>query len=124
MSDYHRMSIAEKQAYAREAAREPAVVCPGCETQTTAADLLQHVADRCPGHLRDPGPGAKWITWADARKLGVSKSTMNFWVGRGDVRHRGEIQSREYLLRDIATRIAQAQRRRKFRKLNRGRGGV
>lgn len=117
MSDYHRMNVAEKQAYARGAAREPAVTCPVCETQTTVADLVAHVAERCPGHLRDPGPGAKWITWAEARKLGVPEATMNFWVRRGDVRHRGEIQSREYLLRDVATRLVASHRRRNFSKL-------
>lgn len=119
MTDYHRMSIADKQAHQRSVMREPAVTCPQCETQTTPADLIEHVAKRCPGSLRDPGPGSKWINWGEARKLGVPKATMNKWVCRGDVRVRGEIQSRQYLLRDVATRIVQLHRRRKFTKVNR-----
>ena len=30
-TSYHRMSVAEKQAYARSLAREPAVMCPVCD---------------------------------------------------------------------------------------------
>jgi DNA modification methylase len=54
-SRYHRLSLAEKQTLHRECMREPAVVCPICETQTTAADLLEHIETRCPGP-RDPNP--------------------------------------------------------------------
>lgn len=122
MISYHRMSIAEKQAHHRDRMREPAVACPECDTQTTAADLIAHMA-RCPGP-RDPGPGAKWISWSEARKLGVSDATMNYWTSRGHVRFRGEIQSRQYLLRDVATRITMARRRRNFSKLKLGNGMV
>lgn len=113
MSSYHRMSVAQKQARHRQGMREPAVVCPVCETQTTAADLVHHVETRCPGQ-RDPNPHSKWITWREARALGVAKGTLSRWIRKGNVRTLGEFQDRRYLLRDIAQRIAQrrANRRR------------
>lgn len=105
MSEYHRMSIGQKQAHARGAAREQAVVCPRCETQTTPADLLTHLAERCPGR-RDPHPASAWVTWRQALALGVPRATLSRWVDRGLVRCRGEAQDRRYLMRDLASRIA------------------
>jgi hypothetical protein len=109
------MSLADKQARHRNRMREPAVSCPECGTQTTAADLIAHVAARCPGP-RDPHPGSKWVSWRDALALGVLRGTLSKWVARGAVRVRGETQQREYLMRDIAVRVAaaRAQQRRKF----------
>jgi hypothetical protein len=52
-------------------------------------------------------------------EMGVARSTMNKWVGRGVVRVRGELQAREYLLRDVARRLAMARQRREFTKVNR-----
>lgn len=57
--NYHRMSLAQKQAHTRECMREAAVVCPVCETQTTAVDLLEHIETRCPGP-REPNP-CSWM---------------------------------------------------------------
>jgi hypothetical protein len=118
MTDYHRMSVAEKQAYSRVVVREPAVHCPTCDTQTTAADLIAHSA-RCQGR-RDPHPGSRWITWREALALGVARATMNQWVNAGFVRVRGELQDRRYLLRDLVVRIAAKRyRRRQFINMNR-----
>jgi len=117
-SSYHRMSAAAKEARNRDRMREPAIACPVCETQTTAADLLEHVATRCPGQ-REPGAGSKWISWREALALGVPRSTMNKWVKRGLVRVRGELQARQYLLRDVAMRLAVCWQRREFTKVNR-----
>lgn len=105
MSDYHRMSLAQKQAHVRDRMREPAVACPGCDTQTTAADLIAHAA-RCPGP-RDPHQGSKWVTWREAIALGVPRRTFAHWVERGHVRYVGEVKDRRYLLRDLAQKIAQ-----------------
>lgn len=119
MTQYHRMSIAQKQAHARERMREPAVTCPVCETQTTAADLLVHLDTRCPGP-REPNPNASWISWRQALALGVPRATMNWWVTNGLVHVRGELQDRQYLLRDVVLKLAarKHRQRRQFRKLN------
>lgn len=122
---YHRLSIAEKQAHQRQSMREPAVMCPSCETQTTAADLLEHVASRCPGP-RQPGSSSKWVSWREALAMGILPGTMSKWVKRGLVRARGELQDRQYLLRDIAVRVAaqRSQQRREFPNGNRTRIGA
>lgn len=112
MSDYHRMTLAQKQAHQRERAREPAVACPVCETQTTAADLIAHVETRCPGP-RDPNPAARWVTWREALGMGVPRATLSFWANSKQVRFVGELQDRRYLLRDLAMKVAQ---RRGFRR--------
>lgn len=106
MADYHRLSIAGKQQHQREMAREPSVVCPTCETQTSASDLLAHVESRCPGP-RDPHPHSKWITWREAMRLGVQGRTLSRWAQRGQVRYLGDRQDRKYLMRDVALRIAE-----------------
>lgn len=103
---YHRLSVAEKQAADRARMREPAVTCPGCDTQTTSQDLLSHVAKRCPGP-REPGPRSVWVSWRDAIAAGVPKMTLSFWAQRGEVRTRGPRGDRQYLLRDLALRLAQ-----------------
>jgi hypothetical protein len=116
--NYHQMSLKEKQAHSLRTAREPSVICPICDTQTTTADLIAHEA-RCPGR-RDPHPGSRWITWREALALGVARATMNQWVNAGFVRVRGELQDRRYLLRDIVVRIAAKRyRRRQFINMNR-----
>lgn len=102
---YNRLSIAGKQAKQRERMREPSVTCPGCGTQTTAADLFTHVAQRCEGP-RAPHPGSQWVSWKQALALNVLPGTMSKWVKRGMVRVRGELHTREYLLRDIALMVA------------------
>jgi hypothetical protein len=123
--NYQRLSIGQKQALHRERMREPAVPCPVCETQTTAADLLEHVEIRCPGP-REPNPNASWINWRQALDLGVPRETLSRWARQGVVRMRGELQDRRYLLRDIAVRVAarRAQQRRQSHKWDRpARGG-
>jgi hypothetical protein len=104
------MSVAQKQAHQRDRAREPSVVCPVCETQTTAADLIAHVETRCSGP-REPNPAAKWVTWSEAMALGVQAMWLSRWVKRGEVRAMGERGDRRYLLRDIAVRFAARSRR-------------
>lgn len=113
MTDYHRLPIAQKRAQAIATMREPAVTCPACETQTTARDLLEHLATRCPGR-RDPHPASEWITWSRALELGVPGWTLTRWVQSGEVRTKGGRMDRLYLLRDVATRLAhkRASRRR------------
>lgn len=122
MSGYHKMSLAEKQAYSRGRIREPSVVCPDCETQLLPADLLAHM-ERCEGP-REPHPSSSWVTWREALALGILKGTLSRWVARGLVRHRGELQDRRYLLRDLVRMMAS--RRRKIpdgnRPLDRGGG--
>lgn len=113
MSRYHRLPIAEKRAEDLARVREPAVTCPSCDTQVMPADLLAHLDLRCPGP-RDPGPGAKWLTWREALAFGVPKRTFKRWVKRGCVRFKGNRGDRLYLARDLVVRIAQqrASRRR------------
>lgn len=98
------MDVASKQAHHRERMREPAVVCPICETHTTPRDLLQHLARRCGGR-RSPHPGSAWVGWREARRI-VPKATLSEWVERGLVRHTGSVQARRYLLRDLAMCVA------------------
>lgn len=105
MSRYHELSIAEKQAESLARVREQPVACPSCGTQVMPADLIAHVEQRCSGP-RDPGPGAKWITWREARAL-VPKRTLVRWVDGGRVRFRGGRGDRQYLYRDLAQNLAQ-----------------
>lgn len=107
---YARMSLAEKQAEALDRQREPSVTCPRCETETTAADLMRHVENTCPG-AREPHPRSRWITWREALSLGVPKPTMGRWIQQGLVRFHGESKSRVYLLRDVVQLAATRQRR-------------
>lgn len=99
------MTVAEKQRQSLDEMREPAVACPRCETQTTAADLLRHIEERCQGP-REPHPQSKWITWLEARTLGASDRSLRRWVDRKLVRVQGEPWRRRYLLRDVAKRLA------------------
>lgn len=115
---YARLSVAEKEIRQREDMREPAVRCPSCDTQTTSNDLVQHVEERCQGP-REPHPQSRWITFADAMKLGVQRGTLSKWVRKGRVRVRAAGEQRQYLLRDLAVRLAE--RRREFPSGNRPR---
>lgn len=83
----------------------PTVTCPVCETRPP------HLDTRCPSP-REPNPNCKWVS------LGVPKATMNKWVTRGKVRVRGELQVREYLLRNVVMRLAMSRQRREFTKVN------
>ena len=113
VADYHRLSIAGKQAAQRDSMRESSVVCPSCETHTTPADLLSHQQTRCTGP-RDPHPASKWINWREATDMGVPGATLTRWTQRGEVRFLGERQDRKYLMRDVVLGIAnrRANRRR------------
>ena len=105
---YHLLSIAGKQAAAREQLAEPPIACPGdCGTRLMPGDLLRHLAERCPG-ASEPGPAAKWIAWRDALAIAddVPRRTLAFWASNGDVRTRGDRGDRQYLLRDLALRVA------------------
>jgi hypothetical protein len=102
---YHRLSTAEKEAYARGGIREPAIACPVCDVQTTPADLLPHLDARCPGP-REPHQGSRWISRREAMAMGVPRETLQYWVRQGRVRATGERHQRRYLLRDLVRRIA------------------
>jgi hypothetical protein len=106
VSNYHRMPIAQKRTVALARAREPSVTCQACDTQVMPVDLLAHLAERCPGP-REPGPGAKWVSWREARGMGVPAMTLSRWASKGFVRFTGGRQDRRYLLRDLALKIAQ-----------------
>lgn len=102
---YHLMSIAEKQAAARAQVAEPPVACPvDCGTKVAPADLLGHIAERCPGPA-DPGPAAAWVDRRAAEEMGVPPQTLHYWAKRGLVRTRGQPMDRKYLLRDLARRV-------------------
>lgn len=103
---YQKLPIAEKRALDLSRVREPSVSCPSCDTHVMPADLPAHVEQRCTG-LREPGPGAKWVSSRDAIVRNVPKQTRDYWVKRGFVRIRGGRMDREYLLRDLALRVAQ-----------------
>jgi len=95
--------------------REPAIPCPHCEAQTTAADLVRHVATTCPGR-REPHALSKWVTWCEALELGVPRETMHRWVRQGRVHTRGIPRRRRYLLRDVTKLLVM---RRKVGPINR-----
>lgn len=105
-SEYHKLSVAEKQAVAQERLVEPPLSCPrDCGTRVMPADLPQHVAERCPGP-KPPGPGSMWVDHAQALKLGVDRVTLHRWVQRGEVRRIGARGDGKYLLRDLVQRVA------------------
>lgn len=104
---YHLLSLAGKQAAAREQLVDPPDRCPGCGTATTPADFAKHVDERCPGAPeREPGPASSWVDRQYAEKLGVPAETLHYWARRGLVRTRGDRMDRKYLFRDLARRVA------------------
>lgn len=111
-SRYQQLSIVEKRTENIARVREPSVSCPLCDTQVMPVDLLAHVDLRCPGP-REPGPGARWVTWAEARAMGVPAKTLSNWAKNGHVRFVGVRLDRKYLHRDLVLKIAQ---RRGFRR--------
>lgn len=106
MARYHQLSIAEKRAENLARVREPAVTCPDCDMQVMPVDLLAHLEQRCQGR-REPGPGAKWLTFREVMALGVPRATLAKWTRAGYVRFVGEVQDRKYLLRDLAIKVTQ-----------------
>lgn len=119
-AEYHRLPIAQKRALAAATQREPAVACPACDTQVMPADLIAHLEQRCTGP-REPGPGARWVTWREAvanirradRDLSEPAAMMMLsrWSrpdGRGviAVRTRGTRGDRQYLFSDLAKNVA------------------
>ena len=106
VSSYQKLSIADKRALDLSRVREPSVSCPQCDMQVMPVDLIAHLADRCSGQ-REPGPSAKWVDARDAIVRGVPKATLSYWVERGFVRARGDRMDRQYLLRDLALKVAQ-----------------
>jgi hypothetical protein len=100
---YHRMSLAQKQATARDRMREALLSCPICEVQMPPAELVAHREQPC--DRREPHPAAKWVTWREALSMAPKRSMLR-WIKRGAVRFRGERGERLYLLRDIATRLS------------------
>lgn len=109
---FNRLTVAAKQRRHQERMREPPVSCPDCETETTAGDLVSHLG-RCEGP-REPHPKSRWVTWREALELGAPRQSMSRWIRRGRVRMRTvPIPQRQYLLRDIALRIAESRARRR-----------
>ncbi len=105
MVDYHRLSVADKLAYAAGQQREPAVACPAdCGVQVQPLDLLGHLEQRCPGP-REPGPGANWVDLQTAVAAGVPRETLRYWARTGRVRTRGARPDTKYLLRDLVRRV-------------------
>lgn len=105
MSDYHKLSVADKERVQRESLREPAIPCPYCEAKTTVADLLAHIEKRCPGE-RPMHPQMKWVSWREALTYGVKRKSLSRWASNGDVRVDGRPGRRRYLLRDIVRMMA------------------
>lgn len=105
-TSYQRLSIIEKRALDVSRVREQPIACPECGVGVMPEELLAHLGKRCEGQ-KAPGPRAKWVTWPEARALGVPRQTLARWVAHGFVRFVGEPQSRKYLLRDLVIRIAQ-----------------
>lgn len=102
---YRRLTLAEKQVRQRDQMREPSVTCPRCETQTSPADLVQHVQERCTGP-REPHPQSRWIRRTEAMRM-IPEYTLQRWARRGLIRQRGQGRGRrEYLLRDVTRLIA------------------
>jgi hypothetical protein len=102
---YHKLGITAKRTQALANMREEALRCPACGVACTAADLLGHTAERCPGRP-NPHPHAKWIDWREATSMGVPRTTLARLVQRGVVRARGPERARRYLLRDVALWLA------------------
>lgn len=110
-SGYHRLSVADKQFQYRNRMSEPSTPCPVCETQLAVADLLAHLALRCPGR-RAPHPRARWISWRGALALGVPRGTLHRWVAQGWVQvRRQDSGERSYLFREVVQRTAQLRTR-------------
>lgn len=105
VSDYRRLSIAQKRTQHLARMRAPAVTCPSCDIQVMPSDLLAHVTQRCTGP-REPGPGDKWLTWREAVALGVSEMNLSRWSRGGKVRSRGGRGDRQYLERDLQVWLA------------------
>ena len=102
---YHLMTMQEKAARSLGQVRDASVRCPQCEMSVMPADLLAHIEQRCAGRP-EPGAGAKWVNARDAIVRRVPKGTLSYWVQQGFVRARGGQMDREYLLGDLALRIA------------------
>ncbi len=104
-SAYHLMSAAEKRVVALSVREQP-TACRACGVQVMPADLLAHIAQRCSGR-REPGPGSKWLTHAEALAMGVARVTLSRWSATDRVRTRiHEDGYRQYLHRDLVDCIA------------------
>lgn len=101
---YQRLSLKEKRELDLSRVRERPIACQGCDAQVMPEDLLGHM-QRC-GGPGEPGPRDKWVDARHPLVRGVPEQTRSYWVKRGFVRVRGGRMDREYLLRDLAKRIA------------------
>jgi hypothetical protein len=109
---YRDLSITEKRAVAIAGVREPSVPCPaGCGMSLMPVDLLSHLARRCKGRP-EPGPSAKWVSHAEALKIGVTRKKLWQWCrpdryGWIAVRVRvADDGFRRYLLGDLQCALA------------------
>lgn len=105
MSDYHNLTVKQKERFQRERAREPALRCPACETAVSTDELLTHLDERCPG-VKEPHHLSRWVPWSRLLELGIPSATLTRWVQQGKVRRRGARRRRRYLLRDAVTLVA------------------
>lgn len=102
---YTRLSLAEKQAHAQNRLRAPAMRCPWCGVQTTAAYLLRHVRSTCTGRL-PPHPLSRWITVEEVVAMGASLQTLRDWERKGRLLWRGARRCRVYLESDVVLLVA------------------
>jgi hypothetical protein len=102
-ANYHRMTVAAKQALHLDRMREPPVQCKRCETQVVPADAARHAAT-CAGR-REPHPLSRWLSWREVRAMGVAKSTLSQWVRSRKVEARSEDGRRRFSERDVAKLI-------------------
>lgn len=105
MADYHKLSVAQKEAANR--LHEPPTRCPVCEMAVQPDDLLAHVDKRCEGRP-EPHPRSRWVTRKDALAMGASWPSLKRWANTGKVRIRRIDNSRRYLLRDLTKCLAAA----------------
>lgn len=93
--EYAKMSIAEKQAIAREE-REAPCRCPRCDAGLPADQLAAHLESRCTGRARPPRH-ARYLDIRGIRALGLAPTTVRRWARDGLVRGDG----RQWLARDV-----------------------
>jgi hypothetical protein len=115
LSDYHRMSVAEKERHNRQ--HDTPARCPECYQAIMPTDEEAHV-DRCQGRPA-PGPRSRWLTHREVLALGVSKAVLARGVRAGKLRTKDHGGRNRYLMRDI-TRYKADRKRRGIRRERKG----
>ena len=106
-TDYHKMSVAEKELYNRQ--HDIPTRCPVCHVAVMPSDERAHV-ERCTGRPA-PGPQSRWLNHRDSIKAGVRKQRLSELAKTGRIRTKDCGGRKLYLMRDI-TRFLAAQDRR------------